>query len=353
MSIGINFKGSSIQHEPKVQTQNEVEQKTKTVYVSKNPDAAVNATGVVAGTAGMVGGAVLGGTVGVCKLPAELASTVASQKYGELIQNSFTDFKAALKNNPAFADLLTTLKGIKSPEVAEEIIEISATLTNRLNETFKNDAAAKSVIDEVIDPFIKSLSLKKNFMSYGRVAVKKGLEDGAKEVAEKEAKSGIKTFFKTPFGQTILKAVGLNRKTSKIVGDITGNAAQGITEAAINIRNFTPEQKEAWTRVCNEIVSEFEKNPKIKTSTGLVKSLKGLAKDTNWITEPLEALQKNVVEGAKKLNSGLGKAPLKTIGKWSAIGAAACATVSTLGWLVFKKVLMKKETSKAELAGME
>lgn len=348
MGIQINFKSTVDAVEQKNVQKDKTKNNTQVVYVSKNPEAVVNATGVIAGTAGMIGGAVLGGTVGVCKLPGELAATVAGQKYGEIIKNSAKDFKMALKNTPAFADFLKTLNEIKSPEAVEEIIEISETLTKRLNETFKNDPAAKSVIDDVLDPFIKALSLKNNFTSYVSGAIRTGLKEGAEE----EAKSGIKTFFKTPAGQTILKVLGFNKKTTKIIGGVTGNAAEGIAEAAMNIRNFTPEQKEAWGRVCNEIIVEFEKNPKIKASTGLVKSLKGMSKDTKWITEPLEALQKNIVEGAQNLNKGLGNAPIKTIGKWSAIGAGVCTVISTLGWAILKKVLIKKETSKAELATM-
>lgn len=348
MVNGINFKGSNSVPEQNLQQTEKANKKTKVVYVSKNPDAAVNATGVVAGTAGMVGGAVLGGTVGACKLPGQLAATVASQNYSEVIRNSAKDFKAAINNNPAFANFLKTIKEIKSPAVAEEIVEISSTLTKRLNETFKNDPVAKSVIDDVVDPFIKSLSLKENFRNYTSGAIKIGLKEGA----EKESQSGIKAFFKTPMGQSILKILGFNKKTSKIIGGITGNAAEGLANAAINIKNFTPEQKNAWIKICNEIVAEFEKNPKIKTSTGLVRSLKGMFKDSKWITEPLEALQKNIVGGAQNLNKNLGKAPLKTIGKWSAIGAVACTTISTLGWAILKKALVKKETSKAELAAM-
>ncbi len=115
------------------------------------------------------------------------------------------------------------------------------------------------------------------------------------------------------------------------------------------IQNFTPQEKEAWTKVCNQIITEFEKNPKIKTSTGIVKGLKEMCKDSGWITEPLKAMQRSIVEGAQNLNKGMGKAPLKTIGKYSAIGAAACATISTLGWALFKGLLVKKETKKSEL----
>ncbi len=73
-----------------------------------------------------------------------------------------------------------------------------------------------------------------------------------------------------------------------------------------------------------------------------------MGKDLTWITEPLKNMQKSIVQGAKDLNKGLGKAPIKTIGKWSAAGAAICGTVSTLGWLLFKKSIMRKEQKKLD-----
>lgn len=326
MGLSVNFKGNNEQ----VKAIEKPEQKVKTVYVSKNPDAAVNATGVVAGTAGMVGGAVLGGTVGLCKLPGELAATIAGQNYAQVVKDAASGFKQALMTHPSFAEFIGAIKNVKSPEAMEELVEISRTLTTRLHTVFQNDPDAAKIIDEVIDPFIKSLSVKENFRNYTSL--------------------GVKNTVKSPVGQTIMKLLGFNKKTSKIVGSIAGHVSEGITQAAINIQNFTPEQKEAWKKVCDQIVVEFEKNPKIKTSTGIVKGLKGMFKDSKWITEPLKAMQTSIVEGAQELNKGMGKTPLKTIGKWSAIGAAACATISTLGWAMFKGLLVKKETKKAELA---
>ena len=74
-------------------------------------------------------------------------------------------------------------------------------------------------------------------------------------------------------------------------------------------------------------------------------------KDFNWITEPLKNMQNTIIETAKGLNKNLGNAPIKTIGMWSAIGAVACGTLSTLGWLGLKKSLMTKENEKALKAG--
>ena len=324
MVESVNFRANV-----KNETQIGKKETPKTVYVSKNPSAVVNATGVVAGTAGMVGGAVLGGTVGLCKLPGELISTIAGQNYSQVIKDSAEGFKTAIKNNPGVSTFIGAINNIKSPEVAEEFIEITRTMSSRLHETFKNDVVVSSVLDDVVDPFIKSLSVKENFRSY--------------------TSAGVKQTVKSPVGQTILKFLGLNKKTSKIIGDITGNVAEGISQAAINIQNFTPEQKEAWKKVCDEMIIELEKNPKIKTSTGLVKGLKEMLKDSSWITEPLKGMQDSIVSGAKELNNGLGKVPLKTIGKFSLIGAAICGTLSTLGWGLFKGALMEKETKKSEL----
>lgn len=328
MSIGVNFQGAPNEAVTSEKVKSE-KQKTKIVYVSKNPDAVVNASGVVAGTAGMVGGAVLGGTVGLCKLPGELIATVAGQNYSKVVTDSAKGFKEALKNSPGLQQFLGAIYNIKSPEAVEETIEIGRTLSSKLHETFKNDANATKVIDDVIDPFIKSLSVKENFRNY--------------------TSAGVKQTVKSPVGQAVLKFLGLNKSTSKIIGDITGNVAEGISQAAINIKNFTPEQKEAWGKVCNEIVAEFEKNPKIKTTTGIAKGLKAMFSDSTWITDPLKAMQTSIVDGAKELNKNMGNVPLKTIGKYAAIGAASCAAVSTLGWAIFKGVLMKKETKKSEL----
>ena len=111
MGLSVNFKGNNEQVKPI----DKKEEKVKTVYVSKNPDAAVNATGVVAGTAGMIGGAALGGTVGLCKLPGELIATVAGQNYAQVVKDSANGFKEALKAHPGFAQFIGAIKNANSP----------------------------------------------------------------------------------------------------------------------------------------------------------------------------------------------------------------------------------------------
>ncbi len=308
--------------------ENNTKKEKPQIYISKNPDRIANAAGVVAGTSGMIGGAVLGGLVGLCKLPGELIASIAGQKYAQIITDSAQGFKTGINNSAAITNLVNVINSIKSPEVVEDVIKISGTISERLHETFKNDAAASSVIDSVIDPFINSLSVKKNFKNY--------------------TSAGVKQTVKSPVGQTVLKFLGFNKKTSKIIGDITGNIAEGISQAVINIQNFTPEQREAWGRVCNQIGEELKVNPQVRNSKAIIQCLKDMGKDLTWITEPLKNMQKSIVQGAKDLNKGLGKAPIKTIGKWSAAGAAICGTVSTLGWLLFKKSIMRKEQKKLD-----
>jgi len=303
--------------------------KEKVVYVSKNPDRAVAATGVVAGTSGMVGGAVLGGTVGLSKLPGAYVKALAGQDYGAIVSNSVEGFKNAIKNNPEMANLINTLKGSNSPAVAEEILHIAGTMSERLHGAFANDPHAAAVIDKVLDPIIKGVDVKHNLRNYG---------------------SGLRGQIKSPIGQTIMKFLGFNKKMSKVVGGVTGNVTAGFAQAIENIRNFTPEEKQAWGKVAKQMFSEFEHNPKIKASKDILKAVCGLGKNCKWFTDPLKAMQENIINGIKQIDSSLGKAPIKTIGKWSAIGAAACGTLSLLGWAGLKKGLMKKETQRTEMA---
>lgn len=301
--------------------------KEKVVYVSKNPDRAVSATGVVAGTSGMVGGAVLGGMVGVSKLPGEYLRTVAGQDYAKIITDSADGFKTAIKNSPEMAKLIQTIKSAKSPAVAEEILNIASTMSERLHGAFANDPHASAVIDKVLDPIIGGISVKKNLRSYG---------------------SGLRGQVKSPIGQTILKFLGFNKKTSKIVKGITGNFAEGFTKAVENIRNFTPEEKQAWGKVAKQMFAEFDNNPKIKVSKDMIGAISGLGKDFKWFSEPFKAMQTAILDGFKRIDKGLGMAPIKTIGKWSIAGAATCGVLSLLGWAGLKKGLMKKETAKTE-----
>ena len=328
MSLSVNAPTSAKVNnaQPEVNTK----EKTKIVYVSKTPDRAANAAGVIAGTSGMVGGAVLGGLVGLCKLPGELLSTIAGQKYEEIIVNSLKGLKTGIKDSKLAKDFAQTFHSIKTPEAAESLIQIAGTLSERLHTAFKDDAAAASVIDSVIDPFVNALSVKKNFRSY--------------------ISGGVKHTIESPVGLAKKKINRFNKKTSKIVGDITGHAAEGITQAVVNIQNFTPEQREAWGRVCSQIGVELENNKLVKNSKAIVAVMKEMAQDASRIKYPLENFRNTIVQAGKDLNKGLGRAPIKTIGKWSAIGAAACGAVSTLGWLGFKKTIMKKEEQKLEAA---
>lgn len=315
----INFTASNT---PVQQTK---EEKKEVIYVSKNPNATVNATGVVAGTAGMVGGAVLGGTVGVCKLPAGIASAVAKTDYAGALTGTLNGFKQAVAASPELTNLINTLKGSNSPAAAEELLTIVNTITQRLNNTFSGDKHAKAVIDKVIDPIINSLTLKKNVRNYG---------------------SGIRATITSPIGQTIMKVLGFNKKTSTVVGSVVGNFATGIARSVENIKNFTPEEKAAWGKVAKEIKQELQHNPKVKMAGDLGKAVSAMTRDFSWITNPLKNAQSTLIDTIKNLNKCLGNAPIKTIGKWSAIGAVTCGTLSTLGWFGLKKGLMIKENEK-------
>lgn len=303
--------------------------KKEVVYVSKTPQAAVNATGVVAGTGGMLGGAVLGGLVGVSKLPGEYVKQIAGQNYSQILHDALNSFKSGIEAAPELKALGNAFREAKSPAVAEELLEITKTMSNRLHSTFANDPHASAVIDKVVDPFINSLSLKNNIRSYG---------------------SGLRGQIKSPIGQTILKFIGFNKKTSKIVGDVTGNIAEGITKAVENLRHLSPQEQEAWGKVLKQISEEFEHNPKIKLSKNIIKAGQGMIKNFDWIKQPIKKLQQTIVDAASSFNNSLGKAPIKTVGIHSAIGAVACGTLSLLGWFALKKGLMNKETRKTQMA---
>lgn len=81
---------------------------------------------------------------------------------------------------------------------------------------------------------------------------------------------------------------------------------------------------------------EFENNPKIKISKDLFKAATGLGKDFKWLSEPFKAMQTSILEGIKRLDKGIAMAPIKTIGKWSAIGAISCTTYHCWGGSVLK-----------------
>ena len=108
--------------------------KKEIVYVSKNPEAAANAAGVIAGTAGMTGGAVLGGVVGASKLPGEYVKQIATQDYKKIVTDTFTTFKSSISDAPQFKELANAIKEAKSPQVSEELINIVNTLSDRFGE---------------------------------------------------------------------------------------------------------------------------------------------------------------------------------------------------------------------------
>ena len=316
-------------------TKTEKEPKKEVVYVSKTPEAAVNAAGVVAGTAGMTGGAILGGVVGASKLPGEYVKQIATQDYKKIVSDTFTTFKSTISDAPQFKAFADAVKEAKSPQVSEELANIVNTLSQRLHETFKNNKEAAAVIDKVVDPFINSISLKKNVRSYAGIAGKAG---------------NIRSKVKSPIGQGVLKLLGFNKKTSSIARDVTGNVAEGIAKVVENIRNFTPAEQKAWKEVSKEMFKELEKNPKVNLSTNLARAIKRMIQKPDWITEPFKTLKTTLIDAAKGLNKSLGKAPIKTIGLHSVVGAVACTALSILGWLGLKKTIMKKEVAKAEAA---
>lgn len=304
--------------------------KKEVVYVSKNPNATVNATGVVAGTAGMVGGAVLGGTVGLCKLPAGIASAVAGTNYAGALKGTLDGFKNTVAASPELSNLVSALKNTSAPQASEEIITIAKTLTERLNSTFANDAAAKAVINKVLDPILNRACLGFNV---------KGLGMGLTKLLTGWIPSNIPILGKLNPSATVIMKKGF-----------TESLAAGFADSAVNLANLSQEEKQAWGRVVREIKNEFMTNPKLKTTSAVTKAIGGMFKDFNWITEPLKNMQTTLMDTIKNLNKGLGNAPIKTIGKWSAIGAAAGTAVSTLGWFGLKKGLMSKENEKAVAA---
>ena len=304
---------SSINFTAQTQAEKPKKQKKDVVYVSKNPDAAVNATGVIAGTSGMVGGAVVGGLVGAAKLPGYIVKDV---------------LKA-----PELTTLAEILKEVKSPEAVEEVIEIMKTMVTRLDSAFKDDAAAKSVVNKVFDPIIHSVSLRKNTKNLGQI-IKKHLlsliqpqEPIMMGMSEAE-QSAAKKMFK-PLRKFLCMLLGTpNSHTSKAIGGLTGNIAEAISQTVENIKNFTPEERAAWGRVTDQIKEELKNNPKLKLTNGL----------SNALGE--------IIHGIKGANRRFGFSPAATIGKWSAIGAVFFGTLSTLGWFGLKKSLMTKENEK-------
>lgn len=318
--------------------------KKEVVYVSKNPDRAVNATGVVAGTAGMVGGAVLGGTVGIAKLPGEAVKSLAGGDYGKAVKDTFETMKSSISSAEQLKNVKTAFNGLKNPETAEEIIKIMGSMTERLHSAFASDPAAMRVIDGVVDPLVNALSVRKNFRNYmSAFTANFQNKKSAGEVVD-----GVKQAKNSSLGQVILKVLGFKKPTSKIVRDVTANFAESIAQVAENVKNFTPEEKEAWGKIMKQIGAELENNPKVKVSKDVAKSLKEMFKDISWLTEPLSKLQEGLQKSLKSFDKGLGNLPIKTIGKWSAIGAAVCGTTSLLGWFGFKSLLMRKETAKTQ-----
>ena len=91
-------------------------------------------------------------------------------------------------------------------------------------------------------------------------------------------------------------------------------------------------------------------NPKLKTAGAVTKAVGAMVSNFDWIKEPFKNAQKTLAGLIKDVNKTFGNAPLKTIGKWSGIGAVVCGTISTLGWFGLKKGLMTKEVQKAEAA---
>ena len=299
--------------------------KKEVVYVSNNPDRAANAAGVVAGTAGMTGGAVLGGMVGLVKVPGKLASTVAGRDYAALVRDPFNTFKATIKSNPQVVELLESLRYAKDANNFEEIIKCVSTLSERVTQAFENDKAAKNVIDKVVDPIVKSITVKKNIRNYG---------------------SGFTSTIKSPFIQTIMMMLGFNKKPSEVIGGVTGNIATGFATAVENIKTFSPEEKQAWSRVCDQIGIELESNPAIKVSKSTIKTFKGLIKDPEWLSKPFKTMQETIINGTKRVNKDLSMAVIKSVGLHSVYGALACGGLSILGWLGLKKSIMRSEEKK-------
>lgn len=345
----ISFAGETVNNAKTVDNK-ENNKKEKPVYVSKNPDRAVAATGVVAGTSGMIGGAVLGGVAGAVRLPREFANIAVSSNYGQAIQQTLQNVKLDLTNSAQLKELTTALNGLNANNTSEGILNIAGTLTKRLHNAFANDKAASSVIDKVFDPIIGSVTVRKN---------KKGLLAGIINKAMTPAQAAkVDRIMQQPGVKgTILKLLGFGIPTSRILGKATGNIAEGLSQAVLNVKNFTPAERAAWKKVSAQIFEEFEHNKSLKAFGGVAKALKGMAANTDWLKNPLNSLTQGLktnVDGIVKLiknldNKVIGKLCFKTIGAGSVIGAAVCGTLSLLGWSAFKTGLMKKETAKSEV----
>lgn len=294
---------------------------------SKGPDRVANSMGVVTGTCGMIGGGILGGTIGIFKLPAETAKVFVNHDYETAIKNAFGAFGESFKSNQSikqlkfgFSKLFEELNNTKSPEAAEELLNIAKTLASKLNETFAHDATAKGVVNKVLDPLISSVPLRKNMHLIG---------------------SGIG------------KLLGIPIKTTTVVTNVTSKVVKGIGTTIANIQSFTPEEKEAWGKVAKQISKELSTNPniqkskKVLTHTRLIfRKLKNLTKDSKWFGEPLKELQGTLVKEIKKIDLKLSLAPVKTMGIYAVLGSVACGTISILGWLGLKKILLPKSKEK-------
>lgn len=342
----VAFKGN--EHDSTHAKKNNKDAKTKESQVvrykkDRNPDRIANSMGVVAGTNGMVGGSIIGGLVGAFKLPFEAAKTAVNQDYGAIVGDSLDVFKKDFVSNPSIEglkngllDLGNEFKSTNSAEAAEEILNILNTMSGRLHETFKNDEAAKNVIDKVIDPLVSSVSLNHNKKSLIGVVAKAIFSKG-------------KTEESTPKMLAILKGLGFPIKTTTITANVMGNFAKGVGECVDNIQTFTPEEKEAWGKVAKQITNELEKNPKIQKSkniinhlTNIFNSAKELFKDADWINKPLKGIQKTLTNGIEKASNNISLEPVKTIGKYAIIGSLAGGLISVLGWYGLKKALMHK-----------
>ena len=333
------------------QVNNKKSQK-EVVYVSKNPNATVNAMGVVAGTSGMVGGAVLGGVAGAVRIPRELGKIVIDADYGKNLGDTFKNLKNGVVNSAEVTQLLNAFRGTNAPVAAESIVNIVATLRSNLYDAFVYDDAAKAVINKTIDPIVYSLTPRNNKKSYIGGALRKFLDPKTVNQLEFYAQQpGVKGL--------VAKLLGFNKSTSRIIGDVVGNFGQGFSQAALNIKNFTPEERAAWGRVSDKIVEEFEKNPSLKKFGDIGRALKNMSRNSNWLSEPFrifgDALRGNF-DGIKNMIKTLDKKvikaiALKTVVPGAVIGAVACGTLSTLGWFGLKKSLMTKENEKAVKAG--
>lgn len=292
----------------------------------------------------MVGGAVLGGTVGIAKIPGEIAKGVAGVDYAKITKDTFETMKNSVSSAEQIKNLKTAFNGLNNPETAEEIVKIMGSMTERLHSAFANDPATMRVIDGVVDPLVNALSVRKNFRNYMSAFT----ANFQNKHSAGEMVDGVKQAKNSSLGQLILKVLGFKKPTSKIIGDATANFAESIGKVAENVKNFTPEEKEAWGKIMKQIGAELENNPKVKVSKDVLKSVTEMFKDISWLTEPLSKFQESAKNAVKSIDKGLGNLPIKTIGKWSAIGAVACGTLSTLGWFGLKSMLMRKETAKTD-----